>query len=536
MYHRSSLRKRSGVVALIVLLLASLASAYNLPLPPDSATSSITIRDLKRHLSFLASDELGGRFTFSPSILIAARYLSSQLESYGYRGAARDGSFFQKVPLGYRIVDKSSGIIFNSSAGKEEFRFGDDFVSESPEDIDLNGEMVFIGYGISSPGSNYDDFAKIDVKGKIVVMVPGAPDALKGAVADDDESRINALRARGALGALVAPPPQILLVWDQIKGYISQESPSLPPRATDSGKAFPALLAGPKMLRAIARSLGRDEAYLTRPAGKPLEPARIAATAQIKMKVEVRSAPTTGNVVGVLEGSDPKLKDEYVVFSAHYDHLKTSNAGEVYNGADDDGSGTSAVLEIAEALSLARPRRSVLIIFHTGEELGLFGSVFNTDHEPVVPLAKLVANFNIDMIGRTREPDNTDSRDRELCDKDSVYVIGADKLSTELNRISEETNKKTIRMRFDYTYNDEKHPQRFYYRSDHYNYAKNGIPVIFYFTGVHRDYHRTTDDVDKIDFAKMERITRLVFTTGWRVANLDHRLPVDKKPTAQPAR
>ncbi len=534
MHHRSSFK--SGRIALVVLLLASIASAYNLPLPPDGATSSITVRDLKKHLSFLASDELGGRYTFSPSILVAARYLASQLESYGYRGAARDGSFFQKVPLSYRTVDKSSGIIFDSSAGREEFRFGDDFVSETPEDIALNGELVFIGYGISSPANNYDDFAKADVKGKIAVMVLGMPDTLKGAVSDDDESRINAVRARGAMGVLAVPPPQVLIVWDQIKSYVSQESLSLPPRAADSGKPFPALLAGPKMLKSIARALGRDEVYITRPAGKPLEPARIAITAQIKMKVDMRSAPTTGNVVGVLEGSDSRLKDEYVVFSAHYDHLKTSNAGEVYNGADDDGSGTSAVLEIAEALALARPKRSVLIIFHTGEELGLYGSAFNTDHEPVVPLAKLVANFNIDMIGRAREEGSTDARDRELTDKNSVYVIGADKLSTELNGISEATNKETVRMRFDYTYNDENHPQRFYYRSDHYNYAKHGVPVIFYFTGVHRDYHRTTDDIDKIDFAKMERITRLVFATGWRVANLDHRLKVDKKPAAQPAR
>jgi hypothetical protein len=531
MHHR--FKKGSSAIALILLLLVSIASAYNLPLPPETATASITSRDLKKHLSFLASDELGGRYTFSPSILIAARYLASQLESYGYRGAAGDGGFFQKVPLSYRTVDKSSAILFDSAAGREEFRFGDDFISETPGDISLNGEMVFVGYGISSPANNYDDLAKVDVKGKIAALVLGAPDALKGAIVDDDQARINALRARGAVGALVIPPPQILVVWDQIKNYVLQESPSLPSRSTDSGSPFPALLAGPRMLKAVARAMGKDEAYIARPAGKPLDPGPIALTAQVKMKVEVRSAPVTGNVIGVLEGADPRLKDEYVVFSAHYDHLN-SQSGEVYNGADDDGSGTSAVLEIAEALALARPRRSTLIIFHTGEELGLFGSAFNTDHEPAVPLAKLVANFNIDMIGRTREAGNTDSRDRELSDKDSVYVIGADKLSTELHRISEETNKETARMRFDYTYNDENHPQRFYYRSDHYNYAKHGVPVIFYFTGVHRDYHRATDDVDKIDFAKMERITRLVFATGWRVANLDHRLRVDKRPA--PAR
>ena len=152
-----------------------------------------------------------------------------------------------------------------------------------------------------------------------------------------------------------------------------------------------------------------------------------------------------------------------------------------------------------------------------------------------MPLEKLVADFNIDMIGRTRLEGDTDPRNKELTDKDSVYVIGADKLSTELNKLSEETNAETARLKFDYKYNDENDPEHFYYRSDHYNYAKHGVPIIFYFTGVHRDYHKTTDDVDKIDFDKMERITRMIFALGWRVANLDHRIVVDKKTsTATP--
>ena len=179
-------------------------------------------------------------------------------------------------------------------------------------------------------------------------------------------------------------------------------------------------------------------------------------------------------------------------------------------------------------------KRSILIVFHTGEELGLLGSEFNTDYEPVVPLKKLVADFNIDMVGRSKPEGDADARDKDLTDKDSIYIIGADKLSTELSKLSEQTNSETARMRFDLTYNDENHPQHFYSRSDHYNYAKHGIPVIFYFTGVHRDYHRTTDDVDKIDFEKMERIDRMIFATGWRVANLDHRLVVDKKFASAP--
>ena len=171
-----------------------------------------------------------------------------------------------------------------------------------------------------------------------------------------------------------------------------------------------------------------------------------------------------------------------------------------------------------------------MIVFHTGEELGLFGSEYNTDYEPVVPLSKLVADFNIDMVGRSRPPGDDDPRDVHLTDKDSIYIIGADKLSTELNKLNEQTNLDTSGLKFDYTYNDEKHPERFYYRSDHYNYAKHGIPIIFYFTGVHRDYHRPSDVVEKIDFEKMERIDRMIFATGWRVANLDHRLVVDKHP------
>jgi Zn-dependent M28 family amino/carboxypeptidase len=277
--------------------------------------------------------------------------------------------------------------------------------------------------------------------------------------------------------------------------------------------------------------MGVRESDLISPDGKLFKPADLQIKTRLRMKVNVKPAPPAQNVVGILAGSDPVLKDQYVVFSAHYDHLKTGDNGEVYNGADDDGSGTAAVLEIAEALSVGtRSKRSILIVFHTGEEEGLYGSEFNTDYEPVVPLEKLVADFNIDMIGRSRPDGDQDPLDRELTDEDSLYVIGADKLSTELNQISEETNAATARMRFDYTYNDEKHPERFYYRSDHYNYAKHGIPIIFYFTGVHRDYHKPTDDVDKIDFRKMERITRMIFATGWRVANLDHRLAVDHQP------
>jgi hypothetical protein len=442
----------------------------------------------------------------------------------------------QKVPLSYRTVDTaSSRVTIGTGGAKQEFKYGEDFLTDRPASMDVSGGMVFVGYGISSPKNKYDDYANLDVKGKIVVMTEGTPEALKNARIGEAERSFAAALSHGAAGAIMLPSAQTLVMWQQIKNYLaSQVQPVLPPREAAPGQTLPIIGAGPNLIKAIAKAMGKEDSYLTSASGTALQPMAINATAEMSMKVEVKNAPPAQNVVGVIEGSDPKLKDEYVVFSAHFDHLKTSDTGEVYNGADDDGSGTVAVLEIAQAFTLGqRSRRSILIIFHTGEELGLFGSEFNTDYEPVVPLSKLVADFNIDMIGRSRPEGDNDPRDRELTPKNSVYVIGADKLSTELHKLNEQTNAETARMNFDYTYNDQNHPQRFYYRSDHYNYAKHGVPIIFYFTGVHRDYHRPTDDIDKIDYEKMERITRMVFATGWRVANLDHRLVVDKKPPVE---
>ena len=523
--------KRALTATLLAALLAVTIVAASLPLPPPDEINSITARDLKKHLSFLASDELGGRYTLSQGNRIAARYLASQLESYGYRGGARDGSFLQKVPLSYRSVkEAASKVAFTTSGQTSEFAYGDGFVSAPPVDADVTGDLVFVGYGISSPRNKHDDYAGLDVKGKIVVLIAeDMPDALRDVAVSDEEKGERAAVAHGAVGAIGILPAPMLAQWQQMKAYLSSpDQLGLPPRPAAEGKPFPAIAAGPPLINAIAKAMGKTPAYL-QPAGKPAPPMAIPARAGVRVTASVKEAPPAQNVVGVLEGADPKLKDEYVVFSAHYDHLKTGDDGQVYNGADDDGSGTVAVLDIAQAFTVGpRPPRSILIIFHTGEELGLFGSEYNTDYEPAIPLAKLVADFNIDMIGRSKPEGDSDPRDRELSDKDTLYVIGSDKLSSELHKLSEATDNETAHLKFDYRYNDENHPERLYYRSDHYNYAKHGIPVIFYFTGLHRDYHRTTDDVDKIDFEKMERVARLIFATGWRVANLDHRLVVDK--------
>ena len=235
-----------------------------------------------------------------------------------------------------------------------------------------------------------------------------------------------------------------------------------------------------------------------------------------------KSKASSENVMAFIRGSE--FPEEVIIISAHYDHL--GKKGDlIYYGADDNGSGTSAILEIAQAFQEASksgygPRRSILFLNVTGEEVGLIGSKYYTSN-PVFPLSETVVNLNIDMIGRVDE--------KHKDHPDYLYLIGADKLSKELHKLSEAVNKNYFGLELDYTYNDENDPNRFYERSDHYNFAKNNIPIIFYFSGVHKDYHKATDTPDKIKYELLAKRTKLIFYTAWEIANRDDRIEVDKK-------
>ena len=242
------------------------------------------------------------------------------------------------------------------------------------------------------------------------------------------------------------------------------------------------------------------------------------------MELSIKGNPVqTENVVAIIEGST--LPEEYIVISSHLDHEGVKN-GEIYNGADDDGSGSVALLEVAEAFQEAvkagkGPKRSIIFLHVSGEEKGLLGSRYYTDN-PLYPLANTIANLNIDMVGRT-DPK------RESENDNYIYLIGSDRLSTELHEVSEAANKATVNLELDYTYNAEDDPNRFYFRSDHYNFAKNNIPVIFYFNGTHADYHKPTDTVEKIRYDLLAQRSQLVFYTAWELANREERIVVDKK-------
>jgi hypothetical protein len=505
---------------------AAAAPATNLP-PVPTTVDSITAAELRMHLEFLSSTELGGRYTLSPNFAIAARYLASQLEGYGFRGAGPNGSFLQRFDLISSKPDQSKiSLELNLQGTSETGKFGQDYFGAIGSGTGgAQGQLVFVGSGISAPKQGHDDYAGKEVKGKIVVVVSGVAGGIDLSKLADNEHGTGAAIAHGAAGMLVVPPQRFLnSLKDRniTQRFAGRETVKLA-RETDGN--LPALTLGPDLADKVLGAFGLNLKDVYSAVENKREAGKSCGQCSANFNVALQQTRTvTQNVAGILEGTDPKLRDEYVTFSAHYDHLKTGPDGEIYHGADDDGSGTSAVLAIARAMSLNRPKRSVLVIFHAGEELGLLGSEYNADFAPVVPLEKMVVDLNIDMIGRSKPAGDHDPADEHLTDANSVYLVGSNRISPELHKISEETNEQFQKMKLDYYYNDPANPERIYYRSDHWNYAKHGIPIIFYFSGTHVDYHRPTDTIDKIDFDKMTHVTRLVFETGWRIANLDHRL------------
>jgi hypothetical protein len=412
--------------------------------------------------------------------------------------------------------------------------------------------VLFAGYGLQVPDAKIDDYAGLDPKGKIVVWLGSQAPANAG----DVSGRLLGARGRQAIekGAVAAIGPPSAFGGGRGRGGAGREAapgtdPATQPQFTTvqryDAPAAPTATAQDAFFEFLFSGSDTPYAELKAKADKrePL-PAfalkNVTVTFNIDPDYTVVRTQLTKNVVGVVEGSDPKLKDTYVVYGAHYDHSGyiegAPRAGRgnrpvdpndrIYNGADDDGSGTVAIMAIARAFAQGpRPKRSLLFVWHAGEESGLLGSRYHADH-PVVPLDKMVAQLNMDMVGRNRDDKPEESS--------TVYVIGSDRISTELHNVNEEANASLPKpLTMDYELNDPADPQSFYTRSDHYSYASKGIPIIFYFTGTHPDYHQVSDTVDKIHFDKIQRIAQLAYETGRRVANQD-RAPVrdNKGPRA----
>jgi hypothetical protein len=487
--------------------------------PVERFSQSIRARDFEAHLYFLADDMLEGRETGERGQQLAALYIRSQFMQAGLKpGNPQDGSFFQPFFLSSVEIGTAS-----MNIGKKRFIYGADFFSISGNlPASLAGPLTFAGYGIS--GQGYDNLSGLRLNGATALILAGGPLPEGGTLVDQIrgwEQRGAGLQAAGAQAALVVVPDSLYKVFAR---FARTRFTEVLAEAQENG--FPMIYVKESVGALLFESAKTSVASLKpalasnpRPAQLDFKKAGFSFSAEVE-----RSVKPAGNVLGLLEGTDKKA--EIIVITGHYDHIGIVN-GQVNNGADDDGSGTSAVLELAEAFALAaeagyRPRRSILFMTVSGEEKGLLGSEFYTDN-PLYPIAQTVANLNIDMIGRVGS--EYDSRPDSL---NYVYLIGSDKLSSDLHALSEAANKRYTQLTLDYTYNDDKDPNRFYYRSDHYNFARLGIPVIFYFNGTHVDYHKPGDDPWKIRYEKAAKITRLVFATAWELANREQRIVVDK--------
>jgi Zn-dependent M28 family amino/carboxypeptidase len=346
-------------------------------------------------------------------------------------------------------------------------------------------------------------------------------------------------RQNGAAGVLMLPDSRTLGAWEGARESTLRRQPGFQVARSEPGTpgvpavilgrgAFFALLAGERLTGDAALAAMRD-----REAGPSFE---FSPEKRVSFTLEAKTEQArTQNVVGVVEGSDPSLRGEFVALGAHYDHIgvRSGEGDTINNGADDDGSGTVALMAMAEAFARGpRPRRSILFVWHCGEEKGLVGSRYFTD-SPTVPLDRIVAQLNIDMIGRSKRDGDMNERNRELSGPDEVYVIGSRMMSTALGDLSDRVNRGYLNLKFNTRYDDPQDPNRFFFRSDHYHYARKGIPIIFYFSGVHEDYHRPSDSAEKIDYRKLQNVTRTVYATAWELASAPRRPAVDKELPAE---
>ncbi|MEZ4824702.1 MAG: M28 family peptidase [Bacteroidia bacterium] len=482
---------------------------------------TISSQDIKAHISFLADDLVEGRETGERGQKIAGLYIKTQFIRMGLPGGVPEsGDYFQRFYLNQSGVNEAT-----ISVGKKSFLFKEDFSYYGPGlPPSLSGDIVFGGYGLS--GEGYNNLRHTDVKDKLVLVFAGNPTGTPEATRLLDQlrtwrSRGEAYKEAGAKAFMIILPDSVFNTVKRFAGRSSMSitgQPSVEMAGLYLSESMGNYLLG--LAKAKPENLKKDLASSDKPAALEFKKAAFSLSAEVEASVK-----SGENVVAYLEGTDKK--DELLVLTAHFDHIGVSRNGEVNNGADDDASGTSSIMEIAEAFALAakaghRPRRSMLFMLVSGEEKGLLGSEFYTDN-PLYPLSSTVVDLNIDMVGRI---DNKYENSPDSANY--TYIIGSDRLSTQLHALSEEVNKTYSGLILDYKYNADNDPQRFYYRSDHYNFAKNGIPVIFYFSGTHKDYHKPTDDVEKINFEKTAKIARQVFYTAWEIANREERLVVDK--------
>lgn len=512
------------VRAVLAAALCLAAAASTLVAQTSSTRSGVVQEsDIRRYLTYLASDELMGREVFTEGYGAASQYVADELKAGGVKPLGDHGTYFQMVRLNdVKVIADNTALTVNVNGASKTFQNGQgvSFVAPVGGKQTINFDTAtFLDYALYLDGR--DDYKGQNVRGKAVVWASTRPAGLSG-----DASRLASVEARSRhllheafAGASIAYAPVIQRAETQFQTVEDFERANAPD-VTGSDEFFSFLLSGkPGQFEAFKAAAGSGGAM------PPISLAGVSLSFNIDAKHQVLSTRLTRNVVGMVEGSDPALKNTYVMYGAHLDHVgtATSNAGpgrvvnpietdKIWNGADDDGSGSSGMLAIAKTFASGpKPKRSIVFVWHTGEEADLYGSRYNADF-PVVPLEKVVAQLNIDMIGRDRDNDSKYAN--------TVYVIGADRISTALHNAVVSTNDAHKNpLKLDFEYNDPADPEAFYYRSDHFSYAAKDVPIAFFFTGTHPDYHANSDSVEKIRFDKLTRIAQMVYQAGLNIAN-----------------
>ncbi|HNF42778.1 MAG TPA: M28 family peptidase [Ferruginibacter sp.] len=516
-------------LALSFCLVLGISAAFAQNDPAATYAGQITGKNLQKHLSIIASAEMEGRETGTEGQRKAAAYIEAQFKAMGLQSVPALNGYQQFYPL-----YQDSLLTTSLTAGGKDAVFGTDFIA--PLNANETGKfkakkLIFIGYGIDD--KLYSDYTNADVKGKVVVFMLGEPKKdgkflISGTTRGSEWSfpgiskKLATAAAKGAVGALVINPQQES--FNQRAVDNSKKTGVYFPRANDAKMINYALLSHAFARTILGNDFAIDTIIATAKRGEMLKINGFEKKYKTSFSFDkYRNTINASNVVGIIEGTDKK--DEYIFLTGHYDHLGMRN-GKIYYGADDDGSGTVAVINMAEAFMKAakegyRPRRTIVFMTVSGEEKGLWGSEYYSDH-PFYPLDKTSVNLNTDMVGRI-------DTERKTADSlNYVYVIGHDKLSSELPIINEGVNNKYTQLVLDYKFDDPADPNRIYFRSDHYNFARKGVPILFFYDGMLKsDYHQPGDTVDKIYWDLYEKRVKMIFHTAWEMANRDNMLKRD---------
>lgn len=530
-------------VALVgAMLLGPVLAQAPAPTPAAGVPfAAIAEADTREWLTYLASDALQGREVFTEGYGLAAAYVANHLGAWGLRPLGDHGSFLQQVAQhGYRVSRRSTVTIAVHGETKT-FKDGDHVAfparAGGKQTLRFTG-IEFVGYGQPEPAADrpQGDFTGRAVHDRLVLYLPGGR---RAPTTGDGGDRSDEIIRRFGAGGVLAFDPSASAAGARASGASNPTTPDFVTVERVDEKEPPAISADETVFAWLFSSapVPFDQLRARADKGDPLAGftlSDVVVTIAVDQTYTVVSTDLTHNVVGMVEGRDPALRDTYVFFSAHLDHVGYARTGQpkgvanvpvaadpIWNGADDDGSGSAGLMGIAKAFATGpKPRRSVVFIWHAGEEADLLGSRYMVDF-PVVPLDRVQASFNIDMIGRNRDDKNSEAN--------TLYVIGADRISTDLHNLVVATNA-TLRqpMTLDFEFNDPADVNNFYVRSDHYSYASRGIPVAFFFTGTHADYHANTDSVDKILFPKLVRVADLVYRAGFSVAESEGVLTRDE--------